>query len=409
MHPLHYIPLMMAVLLTAACSSDTTVTEVKVIDTRPPMVFGTSSASASTETEVTRADVLETVHKDFKVGVWKAFGLSGQQSVMDGYKVDYTSTAKTDAPDGYNWYYEGVNNQILRYWDLSAFPYEFRAVAPYLSGATITSTGITVDVNSKPFKAQCLEGETYKPTNDVSEACMVAHVSRAKDGSNYVDRDIIKQSEISSTGDATREVNLPFHHLISKVGFRIYIDDPQPTSKDYKVVIKSLTITAEKDGFITESKKYTATYDKSQSDPGNLGIGTFSADATANPFTLITHDEYTGVDLRKKLHREDAFDLCPNFLQQIPQRGVKIRVKLSLETDHYSTGGNIDSRDKKDYERLLSLDRTKTTGDEFTWEPEKKYIYYLHIPNIHSHEIFLDTCEILDWDAVESGNIDIGL
>ena len=61
------------------------------------------------------------------------------------------------------------------------------------------------------------------------------------------------------------------------------------------------------------------------------------------------------------------------------------------------------------YDKLLSLNRTNVAGDLFTWEPEKRYIYYLRIPNIHSHELVLETCEILSWDEVQTSDIPIEL
>ena len=39
------------------------------------------------------------------------------------------------------------------------------------------------------------------------------------------------------------------------------------------------------------------------------------------------------------------------------------------------------------YDRVLSLDKTSATGDKFTWEPDTRYIYYLHIPNLIKDEI----------------------
>jgi len=400
MHPFRYITLFATALLMTACSSDNTLEEEKKVDIRQPMVFGTSSAAS--ETTVTRAVNLETEHKNFKVGVWKNFGSASQQNVMNGYEVDYIATTIVDDIYSYNWHYEGINGQLLRYWDLSAFPYEFRAVAPNLSEATITDAGITVN---KTFTAQTYIDGAYNKTNAESEPYVVSHVKRQQNGTNFEDYDVIKNVEINADAkaNATREVHMPFHHLISKVGFRIFIDDPQPTSPNYAVKLKNIEIYVVKDGFISASNKYTATNEQ------GLGKGTFSDNTTQTEvFPILMHGEYADVNLRDYLSRDNAYDLSPNYMQQIPQKDLKIRVKLTMETYRLNEGSTT-VENTFTYNQLLSLDKTKTTGDDFTWDPDTRYIYYLHIPNLHGHVIYLNTCEILPWDEVQTTDIPIEL
>ena len=405
-------------LLLSSCASNKLMEEVKEVDTRTPMVFGASATADAAE--VTKATALESAHTDFKVGVWKNFGTVAQQNVMDGYQVDYTSTQKTDYGDGYNWYYEGVNGQLLRYWDLSAFPYEFRAVSPYLTEASIMSDGITVSKENL-FRAQMLLNDTYNVTSAESEGCVVAHVSRKLEGTEYQDSDVIKGTEINTANkaNATREVHLPFHHLMSKIGFRIFIDNPQPLHDDYEIYVKDITISVvnEEKSFITASSTYSV------SGTQNLGIGTFSDNTTATgECNLLEHDvEYpykedrgsgpVNVNFHYHLNRESAFDLTPDCLLQIPQSGVKLRVKLDMETrgvEAYNEDFAFDS-----ILRLETLNDTDipedVMGDLWTWEPEKKYIYYLHIRNLHGHEIVVHTCEILPWDEVQTSDISVEL
>ena len=404
------ISLLATALIAAACSSDATLEEQQTVDMRQPMVFGTSSAT-ETERPVTRATSLEDTYQTFKVGTWKAFGLAGQQNVMDGYEVDYTDTQRTDYGDGYNWYYENVNGQPLRYWDLSAYPYEFRAVSPCLPGATIGADGITItidDATSSPFRAQTLTNNTYNYSATDSEPCVVANVSRTKNGTGYADTDKIKNAEINTVGkaNATREVHLPFHHLISKIGFRIFIDNPQPVRPewqvDYGVWIENITITVQKpSGFITESKGYSAT------NAQGLQHGTFTGNTTTTgEFIVLSHNLYGDTDqnLHNHLNQETAFDLSPNCLHQLPQQDVKVRVQMQIKTNHVE-----DDEQEFNYDSWLSLDPENTNGDLFTWEPENKYIYYLRIPNLHGHEIYLHTCEILPWDEVQTTDIGVGL
>ena len=383
-------------LLIVACSSDSTLEEEKkpvpVVDDQKPMVFSTSSSEGA----ATRASSpLETLRDNFKVSVWKNYGnTASQQNVMDGYKVNYTAS-KWDYVD----VVVGTHTQAQRYWDITAFPYEFRATSPYLASASLATDEITLNVSSQPFKAQALINDVYNATNAESEPCIVAHVNRQKVSDNYVDMDVIANQEINAASkiNATRSIIMPFHHLISKVGFRIFIDDPQPTVQNYVARLNSITITAVKSGFISESKTYTATTAQ------GLGTGIFSANTTSDEFILLQHGLYSDLDLRQYLRQFDAFDLCPNYLQQIPQGDVKIRVQLQIKT---IDGDNHE--ETINYDKLLSLNKTMTTGDLFTWEPEKRYIYYLHIPNLHAHEIEY-TCEISSWDEVQTSDIPIEL
>ncbi len=396
--------------LIAACSSDGTLEKEPVaIDESYPMVFGSLSASSAASTRSSSA--LELLHDNFKVSVWKNYGNEKQQNVMDGYRVNYkTATASTPAQWNYVDVVVGSNTQAQRYWELPSFPYEFRAVSPYLDGASIATDKITLDVSAQPFTAQTYIDDTYNVTDEVSEPCVVAHVSRQKVGSNYVDTDVIKAEEINDASKTvpTREVRVPFHHLVSEVGFHIFIDDPQPTVQDYVAKLNSITISAVKTGFITKSNTYTAT------NAQGLSTGTFSDNTTSNEFVLLQHGLYqvpdddnnlVDLNLRNFLSKDHTFDLCPNYLQQIPQ-DTKIRVQLQILAVSTTAPTEVVTLN---YDKLLSLNRMLTTGDDFTWEPEKRYIYYLHIPNLLSHDIFLETCEILPWGEVQSSDIPIEL
>ena len=399
-------------LLTAACSSDTLLNEKHEdpsepeLNQGPPMVFG-SSVTAKTRS----SNPLETLNDNFKVSVWKSYGdATAQQNVMDGYRVNYeAATESTPAQWNYVDVVVGSTTQIQRYWDLSSFPYEFRAVSPYLDAATIETDKITLDVSAQPFTAQTYIDEVYNVTDAESEPCVMAHVSRQKLVDNYVDTDVIKGEEINETLKAlpTREVRLPFHHLISKVGFRIFIDDPQPTSPNYMAKLNSITISAVKTGFITKSETYTATTAQ------GLDKGTFSDNTTSDEFVLLQHglyqvlddnDNLVNLNLRDYLSIDNTYDLCPNYLQQIPQGDIQIRVQAQVES--INEGVLLGTFN---YNTLLSLNSMLTTGDLFTWEPEKRYIYNLRIPNLHRHEVVLESCEVLPWDEVQSSDIPINI
>ena len=393
MKPFRNILLLLATALAASCSIHGKLEEEKVVDDRMPMVFGTSSAVQ--ETVVSKAALTS----DFRVSVWKSFGSSSQQNVMDGYQVEYDGSGIP-----YKWDYTGVEGQIQRYWDLSAYPYEFRAVAPYhATGVSLTPDGVTINV---PFRAQSLINDAYNYANEQDvQPGVVAHVNRVKSGSEYIDTDIIKNLEINTAAEAnaTREVHLPFHHLNSKIGFRVFIDNPMPLWNDYSISIQSIEIKAVKTGFITESDTYSAT------NAQGLATGTFSNNTTVNEFTLLKHGLYmdgteTHWNFHYHLSQATAFDLTEDYLQQIPQSGVKLYVTVHLHTHH------VEAEDEEfTFDRYLSLDKTNLDGDQFTWEPDKRYIYYLHIPNLHGHEIVIYTCEVLPWDEVQTTDIPVEL
>jgi hypothetical protein len=431
-----------AALAAAACATESAGDEQRV-DLRQPMRFGTSTAQAAEE--VTRAQLETAGYTNFRVGTWKAFGTGAQQNVMDGYEVDYTPTAITDDIYRYNWYYENItpagksSAQILRYWDLAAFPYEFRAVAPYSTTATITPDDLSIDATGTPFVSE--KHINYKNhvsaldanVTTVNEPYVVANVKREKSGTDYVDTDVIKNTEINSTGkaNATREVHMPFHHLMSKIGFRIFIDNPQPTHSDYEVHIKDIIISVvDAQNFVIASEKYTAT------NAQGLGKGSFdpiyptgtqltTQSITynyANEYILLEHEEpypyketiegvEKNIDFHNHLNKEAAFDLTPGELLMIPQSGVKLRVQLHMQTHHVT-----DTTTDFTFDSILRSETLRETDipydehdDLWTWEPEKKYIYYLHIRNLHGHEIVLHTCEVLPWEEVQTADIDVGL
>lgn len=389
MYASRLIRLFAAACVVSSCFSSGKLREDKEVNTLSPMVFGTTVQ----QTEVPQTRAAAVLPQGFKVNTWKRFGTATQQSVMDGFKVDYTPTAVT------KWDYVGVNQQVQRYWDLSGFPYEFRAVSPWSDDVTITQDGISID---RLFYGQTLLSGIYNKVESACEPFVVAQVSREDLGAGfterYLDKDLVKGKEINTNGKAngTREVHMPFHHLLCKVGFRVFIDDPQPSSPDYAVTLQSVEIRVVKDGFKTKGT-YSAT------NAQGLGRGNFTDDApVSGEYPLLLQDQAYSVNLREYLNRDSSFDLTPGELQQIPQGGVKVRVKIRMQTHHGSVvDGNFD------YDVLLSLDKNNTAGDLFTWEPDTRYTYYLHIPNLHAHQMFLDTCEILPWEMVQTEDIPV--
>ena len=432
-----YIYTLLAIIALASCSSDEELSKVDAIGNDNPMRFGTANAQEGST--ISRASTL--LEAGFKVSAYKSFGdATKQQVVMDGYKVDYNSTTK-------KWNYVDVDKgdgkkQIERYWDADGYPYDFRACTPYLTGASLTNTGITLDLtatDAPTFKAQTfLEDATtkvgkYNQDEKSSEACLISHVQRkapTTDAPNdYCDYDLLRPTddanyEINKASKTpTREVHMPFHHLMSKVGFRFFIDDPSvPT---YNIHMKDVTIsivTEDANKFILESKKYTYTNNS------NLLEGTFSeltnstnthvhdskcpSGCTATieqPLITKTEtykdDSNNDLNMGEYLNHDHAFDFkCGGDMVQIPQTNLKIHVKLTLE---YNESGTPTI---KTFDSYLNVDDTDTdAGQKFTWEPNKHYVYYLHLKNLEKYPIITCTAELVPWDIVKTEDIDIGL
>ncbi len=391
---LKYTPLLIAAMGVASCSSDSTIEEENTVDMRIPMVFGTSSEDETAQ--VTRSSTL--LEDGFRVGTYKYYNLTAQQVVMDQYQVNYNADSSP------KWYYEKVNEQILRYWDLAAWPYDFRAVTPYSTNATISSTGISLNASTQPFTAQTYINKVYNITEATGEPFKVSHVQRSVDGSNYPDHDKIKSVEINdaSKANATRSVHMPFHHLMSKVGFRVFFTESTGITLSNKTLnIQSVNISIQNadNKFITASTTYNAT------NAQELHKGTFTNNTTQTGEYVIlsgTSSQYSD-DLHEKTTKETAYDLCQNCMLQIPQSDVKIRVQMELKmTDEYSVENYFH------YDDLLSLTPENTDGDSFTWDPDTKYIYYLII-NLEARTIIVYTCEVLPWDDVQTTDISVGI
>lgn len=376
-----------------ACSSETS-EEVKEIIEQNPMLF--SSYSMTEEQDQTRASV--SLQDGFRVWCWKKFALSGQQIVMDQYQVNYNADAAN------KWSYEGVSGQYLKYWDLAGYPYEFRAVTPYTANATFTQSGLTVDLSaaaSKTFKAQTFLEESLNQNVANSEPCLIAQVSRTQSGSDYVDKDVLTDQEINATNktNATRAVNLPFHHLLSKVGFRFYVDLAETPIEDVILSSVEISIKSAQSGgkIVTQSKLYSAT------NTDGLLHGTFGMlTDTEGSFKLLTHSSAYSEKMNAHNNKNTAFNLLLDNedLLQIPQKDFNIHVKLVL---NYK--GNFVPYDADIYSGQTYAD----ANYKFTWLPNTHYIYYLYMTSLEKTPIVLCTSEIVPWEVINTSDIVVGL
>lgn len=135
--PIYPLIALAALLTLGGCQSDPTA-EIKKPEEERAIGFGSRAASwqAENKTRATSEEGLEKVAQDFRVWGYKTTGgsytegFTSQQTVMDGYRVDYEQATG-------GWAYEGVynsslqTNQGIKYWDYAATSYRFLALAPY--------------------------------------------------------------------------------------------------------------------------------------------------------------------------------------------------------------------------------------------------------------------------------------
>ena len=165
--------------------------------------------------------------------------------------------------------------------------------------------------------------------------------------------------------------------------------------------ITDVKITAESSsGFVTSYESYSSSVVPGQSVLNGAYGGT---QATTSVVDLLTFSgptdgagtvKYSDAYLEKHEWTSPTevnayFFECSDGIIQMPQAGVKLRVTMKI-------GG-------KEFDSYLSVDST----DEFTWEPNKLYTYYIIIRHLCSHEISF-TATVSSWENIE-GDISSGL
>ncbi len=125
-------------LALASCSSDSLVSDSPA-NTQAPISFNVGQRNITRG--VTRAP-FENSFTDFRVWAYKykTGATPTSAKVMENYKVGYkTESSKTV------WYYEGLESQVLHYWDYSTDNTNFYAYAPY-------NKNVSFDADKKQIK-----------------------------------------------------------------------------------------------------------------------------------------------------------------------------------------------------------------------------------------------------------------
>ena len=407
-----------AVLALSACSIDK---HEEIIDTENPMTF--SNIIDGGETPLSRA-ASKPLDSGFMVSTYKLFGTPGMQTVMYKYEAGHTNSAG----EGHRWSYVGAagaaplnlyQTQYERYWDLSAFPYRFNAISPcpkdagnnLITGYELSGEKLTIPDTEIYYSQSCTDGVLNRTTEKaIAGEKIIAQVSRDALGEDLdlllpqfnADGDVIaKYTQISSSSNLTRYVALPFHHINCKVRFAIF-SEVDMSSVEEPLTINNVAITASTadDDFLYKASGFNATATYLDGDFNKRW-------ATEGWRTLLKNTTKT-YDLRNADSRANAyfFDLpntganamddgTPGGLLQIPQPGVKLNVKFSINNEHYNFP--------------LTFTRSDSTvKTSFDWLMGCRYTYYIIIRSLYPFEIQV-TATIEPWVTVKSNPIDTDL
>lgn len=416
--------------MMAACSSDDVIEEVKpIVESTDPMRFSNVIDNYQTRTNYSIPNLLK---QGFMVSCYKNFDKANRQEVMPQYEVNYeqyeswygetVSWNYISAESGHQFYQE----QFLKYWDFSAYPYRFNAISP----APLTSSNtlpVGFELNDKaftmptPFQYQTSKDGVTTPSAAEAEPCMVAQVERRADGRDY---DLLARNddgtspmEINNSNgySRVRTVALPFHHLNCKVRFGIYCPDPEEEWEGHEV--KDVKIRVSSPQFVT-SAQYSADLSSV-----SMTQGSFGSQANGGDLLLeLTEDAtLTGNDLNNTKDQTTAYMFeCPLGLHQIPQNGVQISVSMKihgkLEDDKWHDSFADEYTVIEDLPIVLN---DGSHQDTFDWKMNCYYTYYIVIgpfinpkptyPIVDGSQGIYFTCVETPWDEITGATIEAGL
>lgn len=314
---------------------------------------------------------------------------------MDAYEVEYKVTGSSwDGTVRAYWDYRGVSGQTEKYWDYSAFPYRFHAVAPCppkpATGFEFSEQTLTIPA---PYFGQSCVNGTVTP-QDV-EPYLVAQVGRASDGK---DTDHFTGKEINNSSAArNRDVALPFHHLNCMVRFGLYATGEWITSQ--KFYIQDLSIKVSSNDFVTRAAGYTAS-GAWHIESGNAGFYGLSRQNAG--YTLLRFDggkDVPGNDVGSHQGKSSAYWLqCQGGLAQIPQQEVQMLLSMKLM--------NEDGSLYKEYTDVpIKLEDSPSINH--SWLSGYLHTYYL-ILTFNEKLEFSFTCTLSPWEDV-SGSLETDL
>ena len=308
------------------------------------------------------------------------------------------------------WDYTHVSGQYEKFWDFSAFPYRFHAIAPFPANPTgYVLSDKSLEIPAPYYYQTCHNGMVQtigtngKPTSDPAEPHMLAQVHRDAAGH---DTDLLArtndQVELNNNSSSlNREVWMPFHHLNSKIRFGVYSLHPWVT--DNHLYIHHLTINVSSDYFVTAASGFNATCgttDNWRKDTGNSGFYNMTyknaTDLAATP--LLRFDggvDVPGNDMRECQTQRTAFWLqCKDGIMQLPQENVQMTVTFDL----CQPDGTV----FKHFEKVpIAIELPDLTLQPLhTWQPGYIYTYYLIIGGLDEKLEITFTATLTPWEDV---------
>lgn len=389
----------MAAMLTA-CSSESTPDGVEDISGSTDLMRFTITKES--QAAGTRAS--QPLTSGFMVSCYKHYASPNQQTVMPQYEVRYHVSGDAWNGRAYSyWTYDDVPDQYLRYWDYSAFPYRFHAIAPYPAnpeGFTLSDQTLKI---AAPYYAQTCHNGMITPADNVAEPHLIAQLQRNTNGK---DQDLLQSGPTKTTINNTsttksRDVWMPFHHLNSKIRFGIYHTTAWLTAN--KTYIENMQISVISPSFATQATGYQASgTDTWRIDTGNSGF----TGVTTVPSSLTTihpifrfdgGEAVEGNDLREKQTKQSAYFMqCPGGMMQIPQEGVQMIVSFDLMRE--------DGTLYKRFENVpIRLERDDQPGEyqyTYDWRSGFIYTYYLIIGEIEDGLEITFTATLTPWEDV---------
>ena len=403
-----YITITLLSALAAGCSSSASNEATDpVAPNAVAMQFGTPSIG-TVESRAT-----ESLTTDFLVSAYKSYKTSAQQTVMNQYQAKYSVNAWNNSS---HWETAGgtsdgfYQQQYIKYWDLSAFPYDFLAIAPapikdgkIMDGYSATDKKVEL---KQSIQAQTVTDGAVIPSAPTSEY-LLAQTQRqtnADDATTTDNIDMLTDKTIGSTGDSpTKTVTLPFHHLSSKVRFGIYTTMPTVETQSVKITNVSFKVlSGNSDGFVTSAQNYAV--DLTQSGVNNAFDGTFGGKTYETgtrqllSFSGPSDDKFTDAYLEKH-EWNSTTDLnayyfeCKDGLIQVPQDNVQLYVSFTLQP---TTGAAYTVTDYP----LRIAKSDGTMANQHTWRPNCLYTYYIKITQLFSYDISF-TATVSDWEDIE--------
>lgn len=406
--------------MLASCSSNTMSedTTKQEEDLGTPMRF--SAPAVGTMESRTRAS--EALKSGFLVSTYKNYGSTAQQEVMKQYEAKYkedswntTNTKWTTVGTTSDGFYQ---EQFEKYWDTSAYPYKFLAIAPAPIDNGAVKTGFEVTATSVKLAAgvtgQTVSDGTVSPASPNPEY-LIAQLERKRQTANTAlteDIDQLTGTTAGNNSSPTGSVPLPFHHLSAKVRFGIYTTEHVSEAQSLPITNVSFKVKSKNtEGFVTKATGYEAT---NVSATNNALCGEFTG--LEKSTTEVELLKLTGPVVESEEKFPDAYldkhewkskdDVnayyfeCKDGFTQVPQGNVQLTVSFTI---HPTTGEEL----KVENQPLKITDANGNEVSEFSWEPNHLYTYYIVVRHLFNHEISF-TATVADWEDI-SGKIDTNL